>query len=270
MGPPSRVKILRMDDIPSSSQKTLGDVLYARPESTSIPEGEWRALVRDIAAGDAVALHALYERAARLVFILAFRIVGSREEAESVVVEVFADIARRAWAYQEDGTTVLAWIMNQARTRAREHAGMGSKVNEIEARTTPIAELQLRESVRMDLARRMGQVDRPEAAAPPASEWREPDWQEVAPKIETKVLARDASRDRVSMLVRLQPGGEYPPHTHAGLEELHLLDGELWINDQKLKPGDYNRAEAPTSDYSVRSDTGCTCVLVTSTRDELR
>jgi len=48
---------------------------------------------------------------------------------------------------------------------------------------------------------------------------------------------------------------------------LHLLDGELWINDRKLYPGDYNRAEPGTADKRVWSETGCTCVLITSTRD---
>jgi anti-sigma factor ChrR (cupin superfamily) len=71
------------------------------------------------------------------------------------------------------------------------------------------------------------------------------------------------------MLVRLAPGGEYPPHTHAGLEELHLLEGELWIDDRKLYPGNYNRAEPGTGDKRVWSETGCMCVLITSTRDIL-
>ena len=57
---------------------------------------------------------------------------------------------------------------------------------------------------------------------------------------------------------------------HAGVEELHLLDGELWIDDRKLYPGDYNRAEPGTADHRVWSETGCTCVLITSTRDVLR
>lgn len=35
-------------------------------------------------------------------------------------------------------------------------------------------------------------------------------------------------------------GASYPAHTHAGAEELHLLEGELWINGRKLVPGDYN------------------------------
>ena len=56
----------------------------------------------------------------------------------------------------------------------------------------------------------------------------------------------------------------------AGVEELYLLDGELWIDDKKLYPGDYNRAEAGSADQRVWSETGCTCVLLTSTRDVLR
>lgn len=104
---------------------------------------------------------------------------------------------------------------------------------------------------------------------PPARQWREPAWEEVAPGIFCKLLATDSARHRVSMLVRLLPGVDYPPHTHAGLEELFLLDGELWINDRKLYPGDYNRAEAGTGDTRVWSETGCTCVLITSTDDIL-
>jgi len=119
------------------------------------------------------------------------------------------------------------------------------------------------------LARRVAEVAGEEPRATPPSQWRDPDWREVSPGIFCKLLANDTQRHRVSMLVRLLPNVEYPPHTHAGLEELHLLDGELWIDDRKLLPGDYNRAEAPTSDQRVWSETGCTCVLVTSTQDIL-
>jgi anti-sigma factor ChrR (cupin superfamily) len=83
------------------------------------------------------------------------------------------------------------------------------------------------------------------------------------------LLATNTHENRVSMLVRLAPGTEYPPHHHAGLEELHLLDGELLIGDRKLYPGDYNRAEAGSVDHRVWSETGCTCVLITSYHDVL-
>ncbi|HSV01729.1 MAG TPA: cupin domain-containing protein, partial [Phenylobacterium sp.] len=88
--------------------------------------------------------------------------------------------------------------------------------------------------------------------------------------IECKLLADDAERRRVSMLVRLAPGASYPPHTHAGVEELHLLEGELWIDQRKLFPGDYNYGPPGASDERVWSETGCTCVLITSTQDLLR
>jgi quercetin dioxygenase-like cupin family protein len=104
------------------------------------------------------------------------------------------------------------------------------------------------------------------AAAPPPEL---PEWANAAPGISCKVLAIDEERKRLTMLVRLAPGAAYPPHTHAGTEELHLLDGELWIEDRKLLPGDYNRAEAGTADKRVWSETGCTCVLITSAEDSL-
>ena len=128
----------------------------------------------------------------------------------------------------------------------------------------PAASLQER------LARRIAAETGGQPVLPAAPQWSEPEWEEVAPGISCKLLATDAEKHRISMLVRLAPGGEYPPHTHAGVEELHLLDGELWIDDRKLYPGDYNRAEPGTGDKRVWSETGCTCVLITSTKDILR
>ena len=120
------------------------------------------------------------------------------------------------------------------------------------------------------LARRIAAETGEEPLLSPASQWSEPEWEEVAPGLSCKLLSTDSEKARVSMLVRLAPGATYPPHQHAGLEELHLLHGELWIDDRKLHAGDYNRAEPGTADQRVWSETGCTCVLITSTRDELR
>jgi hypothetical protein len=105
--------------------------------------------------------------------------------------------------------------------------------------------------------------------APPAIAGARPEWEKVASGISVKILAADMERDRVSMLVRLDPGAEYPGHCHADVEELHLLDGELMIDDKKLHPGDYIRAEAGSIDHRVWSETGCTCVLLTSAEDSL-
>jgi len=120
------------------------------------------------------------------------------------------------------------------------------------------------------LAQRIAAETGKQPVLPPAPHWAEPEWEEVAPGIECKLLATDTERHRVSMLVRLAPGASYPPHTHAGTEELHLLDGELWIDERKLLPGDYNYGAPGAGDDRVWTETGCTCVLVTSTKDPLR
>lgn len=101
----------------------------------------------------------------------------------------------------------------------------------------------------------------------PEGTWRLPEWEDVAPGICCRLLATDEVYDRITMLVRLAPGAAYPPHRHAGAEELFLLSGELWIEDRKLHPGDYNRADPGSADRRVWSETGCTCILITSPSD---
>ena len=125
-------------------------------------------------------------------------------------------------------------------------------------------------SLKARLAERIAADTGAAPVVPPVSDWSGPKWKQVAPGIECKLLATDAERHRVSMLVRLAPDARYPPHTHAGVEELHLLDGELWIDGRKLLPGDYSYGAPGASDEHVWSQTGCTCVLVTSTKDVLQ
>jgi anti-sigma factor ChrR (cupin superfamily) len=104
---------------------------------------------------------------------------------------------------------------------------------------------------------------------PPLEAPVKPEWEEVAPGIHVKILATNAGNDSVSMLVRLDPGTDYPGHTHAGIEELHLLHGILKVDDRTLYPGDFLHSEADSIDHRVWSETGCTCFLETSTKDAL-
>jgi len=133
----------------------------------------------------------------------------------------------------------------------------------------PIDVLRPASSLQTLLALRLAEETGEQPVVPLAPQWSEPEWEQVAPGIECKLLATDTARHRVSMLVRLAPGSRYPAHTHAGAEELHLLDGELWIDERKLFPGDYNYGAPGAGDERVWSETGCTCVLVTSTKDVL-
>jgi anti-sigma factor ChrR (cupin superfamily) len=149
-----------------------------------------------------------------------------------------------------------------------ELASLGAVVKSFAA--WPADLLRPPQSLQTRLARRIADESGQAPVLPAARSWSEPDWEEVAPGIACKLLATDAERHRVSMLVRLAPGASYPPHTHAGIEELHLLHGELWIDERKLAAGDYNYGAPGAGDERVWSETGCTCLLITSTKDILR
>jgi RNA polymerase sigma-70 factor (ECF subfamily) len=100
------------------SPGTLGAVLYANKARAPAREKDWVTLVRSIAEGNQLALHALYERAHRPVFTLIMRITSNRHTAEELTLDVFHDVWRRASRYQPEDGTVLGWILNQARSRA--------------------------------------------------------------------------------------------------------------------------------------------------------
>ena len=72
--------------------QTLGDLLYADAAKPRVSETEWRTLVQAIAAGDQLALQALYDRTHRLVFTLTMRILGNHASAEEVTLDVFHDV----------------------------------------------------------------------------------------------------------------------------------------------------------------------------------
>jgi quercetin dioxygenase-like cupin family protein len=164
--------------------------------------------------------------------------------------------------------------MNQARSRAidrlrfEQRTPLPPTIDAVASSRTDV--LRPSTSLRETLARRIAAETAEEPLVPAPEGRAEPEWEQVAPGISCKLFATDSELDRVSMLVRLAPGVAYPPHTHAGVEELYLLHGELMIEDRKLYPGDYNRAEPGTGDQFVWSGTGCMCVLLTSTRDVLR
>ncbi len=249
-----------------TAANTLGDVLYAGAARRPPSEAEWVALVRLIAAGDRLSLRELYSRLHRIVYTLSLRIVGDPRVAEDLTLEAFEDVRREAPYYAPKHGTVAAWIMNLARSRAMDRFYRGQRATALPEtlqdvlRPSPSLEARFLQRIAAETGVELAPATKPAA---------EPHWEDVAPGIAVQMLAADAASHMVSMLVRLVPGGQYPAHTHAGVEELHLLRGELWIDDRKLYAGDYNRAEPGSGDKRVWSETGCACLLVTSARDVL-
>ena len=225
------------EDRRDPSTRTLGDLLYADKAKSRVCEQDWVGLIQSIAARDHAALRELCQRTHLVVFTLITRLVNDRQVAEELTQELFHDLWRQARNYEAAGGSVLGWLMNQARAKAL--------MIEPGHRPAPMN------------AAGCDEVD----------DFANQPWEQVTPGIACQLLATDREKHGVSMLVRLAPAVEYPAHTHAGVEELHLLQGELWIDDRKLFAGDYHRAEPGTAHKRVWSEAGCTCILMTSTRD---
>ena len=75
-------------------------------------------LIRRMGAKDSQALDAFYERYKRTAFSLVYRIVGNREDAEDVLVDVFWQAWQQANRYDQSRGKPLAWLLTIARTRA--------------------------------------------------------------------------------------------------------------------------------------------------------
>lgn len=127
----------RNDDSDEDARATprLGDLLYSDRSKAIVSETEWIELVQRVSRGDQRALYALYERAHRIVFTFAVRIIANRETAEEVTLDVLHDVWRRAVTYDPANGSVIGWIMNQARSRAIDRL----RLEQRKKRTDPYA-----------------------------------------------------------------------------------------------------------------------------------
>ncbi len=76
------------------------------------------SLIQRVAAGDQAALGDLYDRYVRILLGLAYRILGSREEAEEVVADVFCQVWRTAGSYDPARGRVDSWLFLITRSRS--------------------------------------------------------------------------------------------------------------------------------------------------------
>jgi len=81
-------------------------------------------------------------------------------------------------------------------------------------------------------------------------------WRQTFEGVE--VLPMWGSTDITSMLVRFAPGASVPDHPHAANEDCLMLDGEMFLGDILLRPGDYQMAPAGVGHFGETSDVGCT------------
>jgi RNA polymerase sigma-70 factor, ECF subfamily len=87
-----------------------------RPASAA-GDGSDRILLGNIAAGDRLAMRALYARHSIRVYRFVLRLVGDENKTEDVVSEVFFDVWRQAGRF-EGRSQVSTWILAIARYKA--------------------------------------------------------------------------------------------------------------------------------------------------------
>lgn len=75
-------------------------------------------LLHAVARGDEAALARLYDQYRTILFGLLIRILGSREEAEDVLQDVFIQVWRRAADFDEKRGKPFTWLVTLTRSRA--------------------------------------------------------------------------------------------------------------------------------------------------------
>jgi RNA polymerase sigma-70 factor (ECF subfamily) len=93
------------------------------------------ALITRIAQQDETALAELYDRYARILYAVAFKMLNAAEEAEEAVLDVFHQVWRTAGRYDAKKARVDTWLFMQIRSRALDRL----RVRERMARTKTLS-----------------------------------------------------------------------------------------------------------------------------------
>ncbi|MCP9456223.1 MAG: sigma-70 family RNA polymerase sigma factor [Nitrospira sp.] len=76
------------------------------------------ALLFEVMKGDQQALASLYDVSGTLLYSLALRIVGTREEAAKTLQQVYLDVWKKVVRYDVSRGTPIAWLIAVTRNRA--------------------------------------------------------------------------------------------------------------------------------------------------------
>jgi len=93
-------------------------------------------LIVRVGKGDQQAFESLYDRSSSLLFTLAARILGDREEATDLMQEVYLEIWRKGVRYDPARGTPIAWLVTMTRSRAIDR--LRSRASKGQGRTDSI------------------------------------------------------------------------------------------------------------------------------------
>jgi anti-sigma factor ChrR (cupin superfamily) len=89
-------------------------------------------------------------------------------------------------------------------------------------------------------------------------------WSETPyPGVTVRLLFVDRERRQSTLLVRMEPGTQYPAHTHAGAEECLVVEGDLRFDNLVLRGGDFLRTDPGYCQTVQTTKQGCLLYLTT-------
>jgi anti-sigma factor ChrR (cupin superfamily) len=90
----------------------------------------------------------------------------------------------------------------------------------------------------------------------------EGEWREIAKGIFQKILFTDRQRGTTTSLLKVQPGAEIPSHTHNGIEECVVVEGDIYSDTETFAAGDYLCAPAGSVHEQLFSTHGALLFIV--------
>ena len=100
-------------------------------------------LIARVAQQNQGALSELYDRYARILYSVAFKMLGSVEEAEEIVLDVFAQVWRIAPKFDHDRSRVDSWLFMLTRSRTLDRLRQKRRQTKIVDASTVAAQTQL-------------------------------------------------------------------------------------------------------------------------------
>lgn len=82
------------------------------------------------------------------------------------------------------------------------------------------------------------------------------------PGVHYRSLLTDRKANRRTFMLRMDPGAQLPDHSHAGIEEVIMLSGDLDIAGKTLHAHDYIRIQRGARHGVPRTTGGCTCIVI--------
>lgn len=112
-------------------------------QMASQPVSDDSSLMGRIAQQDDTALAELYDRYARVLYAVACKSLGSKEEAEEVVLDVFSQVWRIAERYDSRKARVDSWLFMLTRSRVLDRLRAMQRANKMPTVSMEAIQIQL-------------------------------------------------------------------------------------------------------------------------------